>query len=75
MEDVRSIAFCLIAPGAYRFPLDQAVGIALNVARSFEESDLLELARFSLYTEKEFTEFGRKAKVLVRKPHSQNSSI
>ncbi len=57
MEDVRSIAFCSIATGAYRFPLDLAAAIALRVARSFEGSDLLDLARFTLYAEAEFKEF------------------
>lgn len=48
----RSMAFPSLSTGAYRYPIDEAAGIALNTVRDFlMEEGAPELVRFVLFTE------------------------
>ena len=48
---IRSISFPSISTGAYRFPIDQAAGIALSAVKEFlKENDMAEV-RFVLFSE------------------------
>ncbi|MBQ6495730.1 MAG: O-acetyl-ADP-ribose deacetylase [Firmicutes bacterium] len=51
---VRSVAFPSISTGVYRFPLEQAAGIAVRTARAFvaEHPDALDLIKWILFDER-----------------------
>lgn len=51
---VRSVAFPSISTGVYRFPLEQAAGIAVETARAFvaEHPDALDLIKWILFDER-----------------------
>lgn len=58
----KSIAFCSISTGAYRFPIDLAADIAIRTVRDWAETIRetgLELVVFSMYREEEFAAFQR----------------
>jgi O-acetyl-ADP-ribose deacetylase (regulator of RNase III) len=57
MPDVRSIAFCSISTGIYRFPLDLAAELAIGIAREHAVDSGLERIVFAMFGEPEFRAF------------------
>ncbi|HLV80078.1 MAG TPA: macro domain-containing protein [Chthonomonadaceae bacterium] len=57
---LRSVAFCSISTGAYRFPLDRAAGIAVNTVqqylRTHPETGLSQIV-FAMYRAEEYQVF------------------
>jgi O-acetyl-ADP-ribose deacetylase (regulator of RNase III) len=60
-NNIRSISFPSISTGAYRFPLEQAAGIALQTAINYlQEHDDIELICFVLFGQDAFDAFKKK---------------
>jgi O-acetyl-ADP-ribose deacetylase (regulator of RNase III) len=57
-HDCESLAFPAISTGAYRFPLDEAAGIAIDTVCTFlEQHEGLTLVRFVLFQQGQFDAF------------------
>ncbi len=60
-NNIKSISFPSISTGAYRFPLEQAAGIALQIAINYlHEHDYIELICFVLFGQDAFDAFEKK---------------
>jgi O-acetyl-ADP-ribose deacetylase (regulator of RNase III) len=60
-NNIKSISFPSISTGAYRFPLEQAAGIALQIAVSYlQEHDDIEHICFVLFGQDAFDAFEKK---------------
>ncbi len=61
--DVRTIAFPSISTGAYRFPIEKAVNIAMCEIKKFvEKNDTIEEIIFVLFSEKDYLLYKNKVK-------------
>ncbi len=66
-NNIKSISFPSISTGAYRFPLEQAAEIALQIAIIYlKEHDNIELICFVLFGHDAFDVFEKKLKQLTR---------
>jgi O-acetyl-ADP-ribose deacetylase (regulator of RNase III) len=64
-NNIKSISFPSISTGAYRFPLEQAAGIALQIAITYlKEHDDIELICFVLFGQDALDAFEKKLKQL-----------
>lgn len=64
-HDCRSISFCCISVGVYRYPLDAATRISLKTTRDWlAKGDSEMLVRFCCYTDEEFATYGKVAEEL-----------
>src|SRR5262249_50031839 len=59
-QQLRSLAFPSISTGAYRFPVQDAAGIALGTVSSFleERPGILDLVRFVLFSASDLRVYG-----------------
>ncbi|MBI4681719.1 MAG: O-acetyl-ADP-ribose deacetylase [Nitrospirae bacterium] len=65
-KGLKSIAFPSISTGAYRYPLEEAAGIALSAAINYlKENTDIELIRFVLFGEKALDAYEKKLKQLI----------
>jgi len=65
-NNIKSISFPSISTGAYRFPLEQAAGIALQTAINYlQDHDDIELICFVLFGQDALDAFEKKLKQLI----------
>jgi len=66
-KGIRSIAFPSISTGAYRYPIEDAAGIALKVALDhLKDNDDIELIRFVLFGQKTLEIYEKVLKAVMR---------
>jgi len=64
---LKSISFPSISTGAYRYPIDEAAGIALRAARDYMESHPeIELVRFVLFGQQAYQAYVRALQQVIR---------
>jgi len=64
---LKSISFPSISTGAYRYPIDEAAGIALRAARDYMESHPeIELVRFVLFGQQAYQAYVRALQQVMR---------
>ncbi|PYT10095.1 MAG: O-acetyl-ADP-ribose deacetylase [Acidobacteria bacterium] len=64
---LKSISFPSISTGAYRYPIDEAAGIALRAARDYMESrPEIELVRFVLFGQQAYQAYVRALQQVMR---------
>lgn len=67
-KGLKSVAFPSISTGAYRYPTQEASGVALNAVKDFlETEDRLEKVIFVLFSEVDFQIYLQTAKSLLKK--------